>query len=136
MPGPATPNLGLTVPTNGGDAGLWGLELNADLAIIDNLGAMSVVNVASNYAAVASTFPETLIRVSTGVGNVTVTLPAPASVAGKIFTVKKVDSSIGAVIIVPASGTIDGGSDYTRSMQYGYVRLYSNGTSYDVIGNN
>ena len=133
MPGTPTPILGLAVPTVGGDANAWGGELNGDLAIIDNLGAAEVVNVAANFSVSIGVFPEIIYRATGGPGGITGTLPNPATCSGKIFTVKKVDSGVGAVIV---SGLIDGGTSYNLTTQYSYVRLLSNGASYDVIANN
>jgi hypothetical protein len=136
MPGPSTPILGLTVPLVGGDNNAWGGELNGDLAILDSLGAMAIVATSVSYAAVVGIFPETLVRVTTGAGTITVTLPAPAGCVGRVWTVKKVDSGAGSVSIAVSGGAlIDGSASYVRTMQYGYVRVISNGASYDVIAN-
>ena|ERR1700678_3531907 len=134
MPGTPTPILGLAVPTVGGDYNAWGGELNGDLAIIDNLGAASVVSVSAGYAASPNTFPETIIRVTTGASAIPISLPIPASCPGKIFTVKKVDAGVGSIVITPASGAIDGSPTWTIDDQYSFVRLLSTGTTYDVIG--
>lgn len=76
-----TPNLGLTVPTVGGDAGpLFAEEINGDLAIIDSIyGGQNSLNVGG---AVNITLTETqaqnLIQQFTGVltGNISVFSPA------------------------------------------------------------
>lgn len=99
MPGPSTPILGLSVPTVGGDVNTWGGELNNDLAIIDSLGAIAVVATSINYAAVIGICPETLIRVTTGAGVVTVTLPSPAACTGRVWTIKKIDAGAGSITI-------------------------------------
>jgi hypothetical protein len=131
MPGTPTPILDLIVPTVGGDNNTWGTELNTDLGIIDNLGAATIINVNSAYVAVPNVFPETVYRVATGGSPLTFTLPTPASVTGKIFTIKKVDGGSGYVNVV---GPIDGQSSYFVINQFAVVRLISNGGSFDVIG--
>jgi hypothetical protein len=136
MPGPSTPILGLTVPTVGGDNGLWGTELNTDLAIIDNLGAVPVVSTSINLSAAIPVFPETLIKATAGAGGITVTLPNPATCSGKIFTVKKMDSAVGTVMVTPAAGNIDGVASYLLPNQFQYGRFVSDGANYNVIGNN
>lgn len=138
MPGTPTPILSLVVPLVGGDVGVWGGELNGDLAIIDSLGALGLINTSINYAAVVGVCPETLIRVTTGASTIVITLPAPsASNSGRVWTIKKVDSGAGSISIVAGgAATIDGQASYVRTMQYGYVRLLSNGVTYDVIANN
>jgi hypothetical protein len=138
MPNTPTPILGLTVPTPAGDVGVWGNELNTDLAILDSLGALAIVSTAINYVAVVGVCPETLVRVTTGAATITVTLPAPAaSNTGRVWTVKKVDSGGGSVSISATGGaTIDGAASYSLAAQYKYVRICSNGVTYDVVGNN
>lgn len=134
MPGSPTPILGLTVPTVGGDNGTWGTELNTDLAILDNLGAATVINESADFAAAASVFPEVVYRVTTGSSVITATLPSPTSIpVGKIFTIKKIDSGVGQVVV---SGSIDGATSWTIGTQWSYVRVSNNGATYDVIGNN
>ena len=137
MPGPSTPILALTKPSVGGDSGIWGGELNGDLDIIDNLGAVAEFSVSSNYVAVLSSAVETYIGVTTGSSTITVTLLAPSAAnAGKVFTVAKEDSGSGHVNIVPASGLINGLANYQRAAQWGYARILSTGSKYVIIGNN
>jgi hypothetical protein len=135
MPGPPTPILGLTVPTVGGDNGIWGTELNADLAILDNLGALSTVAVAVNYIAPVPVFPEAVILATGGAGGISVTLPAPASCKGRAFLIKKVDAAVGVITVTPFAGLIDGQLNYLLPNQYQYVRVLSDGANYNVIGN-
>jgi hypothetical protein len=133
LPGTPTPILSLTVPTVGGDSNIWGTELNTDLGIIDFLGALSVVNVSSAYSATRPIFPEMVIRVTTSGLAIPVTLPSSASVTGKIYTVKRLDAGAGTVRILAADG-IDNQTEWDLTNQYQFVRLYANGSSYDVIG--
>jgi hypothetical protein len=112
MPGSPTPICSFTVPTDGGDSGIWGAETNTNWPIADKLGALAQFDVSSNYIAVISTAAETYIRVTTGSSTITVTLPAPTSaIKGKVYTVAKVDSGTGQVSVVPASGTINGAAN-------------------------
>lgn len=131
MPSTPTPILQLTVPTVGGDANSWGSEINGDLVIIDNLGATAIFPVSSNYNAVISPAPRTLIRVTTAALVVTVTLPTPSTNAGKSYIIKKVDSGSGSVHIV---GTIDGVANFDITTQNSFVEVMSNGVTYDIVG--
>lgn len=131
MPGPSTPILGLIQPTVGGDNSLWGTELNANNVTLDNLGAAAVVNVSAAYAATRPTFPEMILRVTTAGLNIPITLPAASLVAGKIYTIIKIDSGTGNVQVL---GAINDQTEWDLDNQYAYVRLYSNGASFDVIG--
>ena len=131
MPSTPTPILGLIQPTVGGDSSTWGSELNGNNATLDNLGAAAVVNVATAYTATRPTFPEMILRVTTAGLNIPITLPAPSVVAGKIYTIIKVDSGLGNVQVL---GPINNLTEWDLDNQYTYVRLYSNGSSYDMIG--
>src|SRR5947207_1398407 len=133
MSGTPTPILSLIVPTVGGDSNTWGNSLNTNLATIDSLGAVSIVNVSAAYSATRPVFPEMVLRVTTSGLNIPVTLPSSASVAGKIFTVKKLDAGVGVVQILAADG-MDNQTEWDLTNQYQFVRLYANGSSYDVIG--
>ena len=136
MPGTPTPNLGLTVPTVGGDVGAWGAELNGNLAIIDGLGKVQVINISSSTPAVLGISPETIVRATTGGLTITYTLLPAAQCSGRIWTIKKVDSGLGSVSIVTADGSlIDGNASWTIANQFSYVRVMSNGVGYDVLAN-
>lgn len=128
-----TPNLNLTQPTVGGSSGTWGTSLNDNMSILDGLAVTQVINVSANYSAVVGTFPETILRVTTGTATIAVTLPSPSSSKGRIFLVKKIDAGIGTITVTPSSGTIDGQASWQITNQYDYVRFLSNGTGYDVV---
>jgi hypothetical protein len=137
LPGTPTPNLGLIPPTVGSDNNVWGNYLNQDLATIDTLAVSPIININSSYAAVVTNAVEQVILCTTGALAITVTLPAPSVSQGKIFTVKKIDSGVGTVTINSiGGGTIDGQGSWVNANQYVYVRVISDGVSYDVIGNN
>jgi hypothetical protein len=136
MPGPPTPNLGLTVPTIGGDFNNWGAELNADLAILDGLGAATSYSPSVNFTVPFVAFPEVFVYATGGAGGITVSLPAPATWKGKIVVIKKMDPALGAVIVTPAAGLVDGSPSYFLVNQNQYVRLHSDGVNANVVGNN
>ena len=131
-----TTTLNLTLPTVGGSANQWGTLLNSDLTIVNSLGGVQVANINSAYAATFTPYPEMILRVTTSGLNIPITLPASASVQGKIYLVKKLDAGAGAAqILVQGTDTIDNQTEWDLTNQYQYVRLYANGTTgYDVIG--
>ncbi len=72
-----------------------------------------------------------------GSSDITRTLPPAATVPNQILTEKKVDSGAGAVILAgTGTDTIDGDATYKLVNQYQYVRLVSDGSSWNVIGGN
>ncbi|MBW8685190.1 hypothetical protein [Chitinophaga rhizophila] len=66
----------------------------------------------------------------------TITLPAPsAAIAGRIYTIKKVGNGDidHAVRILPTSGTIEGGADYTIYNDWTFVTIQTDGTNWYII---
>lgn len=70
------------------------------------------------------------ILIDASAGNITVTLPAPTST--QIFNIKRIDSNLAVVTIVPPSGTIDGNSSLTFDTQYDTYQLVSNGINFYI----
>ncbi len=67
-------------------------------------------------------------------GAITLTLPAASGCSGRIYRIKKVDSSANSVIIDGnGAETIDGAANYTISVQYGATVIQSNGSVWWVI---
>jgi len=62
-----------------------------------------------------------------------VTITLPASVIGKYFDVKKMDSSANTVTIAPTSGTIDGAANKTISIQYASITIIGDGTNFFIL---
>lgn len=64
----------------------------------------------------------------------TITLPAAASHAGRIYTVKKIDASVNTVTLDGnASETIDGAATYVLGSQWESVTIVSDGTNWLVV---
>lgn len=84
----------------------------------------------TDYTALST---DEVILMSTGGTTRTVTLPAAAGVANKIFTIKKIDSGTGRVT-VDANGaeTIDGATTFTLYAQYDEVTITSDGSNWYV----
>jgi hypothetical protein len=59
---------------------------------------------------------------------ITLTLPPANAHRGKSWTAKKVDSSVNAITIATAAGTIDGGASVTLSSQWDSVTVTSDGS--------
>lgn len=66
--------------------------------------------------------------------SVLITLPPAASAQGRVFWIKKVDSSSNTVTIDPVgSDTIDGASAIVTSVQYEAFTLFSDGVDWWII---
>ncbi len=94
--------------------------------------SMAIKSVTANYSAAAS---DNTILANTTTQAFTITLPAPGSIAGRIYTIKKVGSGgiDKELTISPTSGTIDGGNSYVIYNDWTYVTLQTDGTDWYII---
>lgn len=91
----------------------------------------SVLSASSNYT-VTTTDGVSVVSMTTGASNVTVTLPAVASSGGRILTIKKIDSGAGTITITPNGGTINGNTTNVLTAQYSWITMYCNGANWFV----
>jgi len=94
--------------------------------------SMAIKSVTANYTVTVS---DNTILANTTSTAFTVTLPDPASFAGRIYTIKKIGSGgiDKELTISPASGTIDGGSSYVIYNDWTYVTLQTDGANWYII---
>lgn len=104
---------------------------NSTVQIAGSL-SMAIKSVTANYTVTAS---DNTILANTTSASFTITLPAPASFAGRIYTIKKVGTGgiDKELTISPASGTIDGGNSYKIYNDWTYVTLQTDGTDWFII---
>jgi len=75
-----------------------------------------------------------VILVTTGAGNVTVTLPVAAETVGKVYAIKKVDAGAGDVIVTGDGGeTIDGALTVTLAARWDVVMIFCDGVEWYII---
>ena len=73
------------------------------------------------------------VLVTTAALQRTITLPAIANNAGRVITIKKVDSDVGTVLIdTPGAETIDGAAQNILNSQYAFVTLVGDGSNWYV----
>lgn len=74
------------------------------------------------------------LRVDASGGSRTITLPLASSVTGRIFVIKKIDST-GNTVVLDANGSelIDGQANQTLASQYAGLTVQSNGTGWDIL---
>jgi len=93
--------------------------------------AMAIVAKAANYTATAD---EYAITVDASGAARTITIPNAATlVVGKVFVIKKIDSSANNVTIAIATGTVDGVASISFNTQYQSYTIISDGTNWHVI---
>ncbi len=102
------------------------LQINGSLAT-------AVVSVNSNYTLTAT---NSLVLVTTGGSNRTITLPAASGCTGRIYTIKQIDSGTDKVTIdANGSEKIDGALTSTRvNDQWKSVTVQSDGSNWYIIG--
>lgn len=94
-----------------------------------------ILDTSSNYT-ITSTDGYGQVNFTTGASALTATVPGASGNAGRIITIKKVDSGTGSVAIgVTGGDTIDGSTTVSLLYQYQSVTLRSDGTTtWTVIG--
>jgi len=131
--GNTTIALGSTV-TNVGNVTLNNVTING--GSISNVTLSnanpSIVSKTANYTA---TVANQTILANASNGNVTITLLTSVNNSGKIFTIKKMDSTANVVIVATTSNqTIDGAANYNLASQYVGVSVQSDGANWVIIG--
>ncbi len=65
------------------------------------------------------------------------TLPTALGIAGRQYTIKKIDSSANSVTVATTNAqTIDGSTAYDLAKQYKYVTVVSDGSNWIIVGSN
>ena len=110
---------------------------NATLHVEGSISA-KVVTTAVTYtmATPGNEDLHTLLCTNTGGGgDITITLPAVASSAGRIYHIKKVGATNNddEVVITPTDGTLDGAATYTLNYQYESVTVVCDGSNWFIV---
>ncbi len=96
--------------------------------------AAALVSKTGTYAVLATDF---VVLNDATAAAYSVTLPTAASIAGRLYTLKKTDVSANAVTVHTTGGQlIDGASTYALALQYKYVTVVSDGANWNIIANN
>lgn len=132
---PATPDAvtttHLTLTAKNSDIYAAGsAEIDGETFMDGNTSISVATTTSASYNAATATF----IRADATSNNITVNLPAASGRAGRMYIVKKVDSSANTVTIdANASETIDGATTVVLTTQYEVQRLVCNGTNWDLV---
>lgn len=94
--------------------------------------SMAVTTITSNYTLTGN---DNTVLANTTSAAITVTLPSPTNIAGRIYTIKKIGTGglDNELTITPTSGTIDGGANYKIYNDWTYVTLQTDGTNWFII---
>lgn len=113
--------VGLTAGTNG----------NSTFQVSGSISSNITLVTADHTASAA----DNTILANTTSGAITITLPAPGTIAGRMYTIKKIGTGgiDRALTITPTGGTIDGGSNYIIYNDWTFVTLQTDGANWYVI---
>lgn len=93
----------------------------------------ALVTKTGNYTA---TIVDCTILGNAASGNITITLPTAASVAGRFYVIKKIDSTANVVTVATTSAqTIDGQASKALSIQYDGIQVQSDNANWVIISN-
>ncbi|MBO9565708.1 MAG: hypothetical protein J7621_23230 [Niastella sp.] len=94
--------------------------------------SLAITTISTSYTAAVT---DNTILANTSSAAITVTLPAPGAIKGRIYTIKKIGNGgiDNQLTISPNGGTIDGGSAYTIYNDWTYVTLQTDGSNWYVI---
>jgi type II secretory pathway component PulC len=106
-------------------------DANSTLQVSGSV-SMSIATITSDYTLTSA---NSTVLANTTSGAITITLPAPTNIAGRIYTIKKIGTGgiDKELTIAPASGTIDGGVSYVIYNDWTYVTLQTDGTNWYII---
>jgi hypothetical protein len=87
---------------------------------------------------VTSSYPVTVAdgTILLNAATLTATLPAAGVAPGIIYTVKLIASGTTGTVATTSAQTIDGSTTYSLSAQYKYVTVQSDGSNWQITGNN
>lgn len=93
--------------------------------------------ITTKTAAYTLTTNDATVLANANGGEVALILPTAAGIAGRCYTIKKIDSSGNVVVVsTTSSQTIDGGVNITLSVQWKYITVTSDGADWFIIANN
>jgi hypothetical protein len=108
-----------------------GTKGNSSFQVVGSI-ATNLTKVTSSYTATAA--DNTILADATS-GALTITLPAPGTIAGRMYTVKKIGTGgiDNQLTITASGGTIDGSANYIIYNDWTFVTLQTDGTNWFVI---
>lgn len=99
----------------------------------EQLYAPSWWNATAVTGAATASYGDVVFTCNTSAGPYSISLPSAADSLGKLYVVKKTDSSAFSVSITPSDSTIEGGHAIVFSTQYNTVGVHCDGTQWWIL---
>ena len=118
------------------------ITLGSTTSTVGNLTLSSATVNGAAFAYVAKTAGYTVtatdytVAANASTGALSITLPTSAGITGKVYVVKKMDSTANVVTVATTSSqTIDGATTRALSLQYDAIMVQADGANWIVIAN-
>ncbi len=113
-----------------------GIGVTAPNSLLQVAGPIATA-IANRTAAYTITATDSIITADATTAVFTVNLPTAVGIAGRAYTVKKIDASANAVTMGTTSAqTIDGATTYALSVRWKYATVVSDGANWLITANN
>ena len=127
----STATLGNTTITLGGSTTTVGNLILTNVTI--NGAAFAYVGKTAGYTVTGVNYT---VAANASTGALSITLPTSVGITGKVYVIKKMDSTANVVTVATTSSqTIDGATTRALSLQYDAISVQSDGANWIVIGN-
>jgi len=134
------PNSALTNST--ATLGNATITLGSTTSSVGNLTVTNVTITGAAFAYVAKTAGYTVtatdytVAANASTGALSITLPTSVGITGKVYVIKKMDSTANVVTVATTSSqTIDGATTRALSLQYDAISVQADGANWIVISN-
>jgi len=132
----------ISLTNNSATLGNATITLGSTTTSVGNLTVTNVTITGAAFAYVAKTAGYTVtatdytVAANASTGALSITLPTSVGITGKVYVVKKMDSTANVVTVATTlSQTIDGATTRALSLQYDAISVQADGANWIVIGN-
>jgi hypothetical protein len=132
----------ISLTNNSATLGNATITLGSTTTSVGNLTVTNVTITGAAFAYVAKTAGYTVtatdytVAANASTGALSITLPTSVGITGKVYVVKKMDSTANVVTVATTSSqTIDGATTRALSLQYDAISVQADGANWIVIGN-
>jgi hypothetical protein len=132
----------ISLTNNSATLGNATITLGSTTTSVGNLTVTNVTITGAAFSYVAKTAAymvtatDYTVAANASTGALSITLPTSVGITGKVYVVKKMDSTANVVTVATTSSqTIDGATTRALSLQYDAISVQADGANWIVIGN-